>query len=199
MDLSQAQLLRDVLEGTGLLEETDEFARALRSSTRLANGLLIAGPANDEPWHLTAHLDDEARHSGNEQLRPTLLRWDIHPGDPAHLSIGMERLADARRGESVLVVNETAADAELTPLLERIADARRRGAAVFALQDSASELSGVASETITLADYPRGLLTFDNSQHLVSLAVGRDHVAEGRRGLRARLGRLLDAWTGPAS
>jgi len=47
MDLSQAQLLRDVLEGTGVLEETDEFANALRHSTRTTNGLLIAGPAND--------------------------------------------------------------------------------------------------------------------------------------------------------
>jgi len=194
MDLSQAQLLRDVLEGTGLLEETDEFARALRSSTRLANGLLIAGPANDEPWHLTAHLDDAARHSGNQLLRPTLLRWNVHRGDPAHLAVGMERLVDTRRGESVLVIAETAT-ADITPLLERIADARRRGAAVFALQDSKSELSGVASETITLDDFPTGLLSFDNSQHLLSLAVGRAELTEGKPGLRARLGRLLDAWT----
>ena len=196
MDLSQAQLLRDVLEGTGLLEETDEFANALRHSTRTPSGLLIAGPANDEPWHLTAHLDDEARHSGNQLMRPTLLRWNVHPGDPAHLAIGMERLVDTRRGESVLVVAETAANADLTPLLERVADARRRGAAVFALQDSESELSGVASETITLDDFPTGLLTFDNSQHLLSLAVGRAELTEGKPRLRARLGRLLDAWTG---
>jgi hypothetical protein len=194
MDLSQAQLLRDVLEGTGVLEETDEFANALRHSTRTTNGLLIAGPANDEPWHLTAHLDDEARHSGNQLLRPTLLRWNVHPGDPAHLAVGMERLVDTRRGESVLVVAETAT-ADITPLLERIADARRRGAAVFALQDSKSELSGVASETITLDDFPTGLLSFDNSQHLLSLAVGRAELTEGKPGLRARLGRLLDAWT----
>ncbi len=196
MDLSQAQLLRDVLGGTGLLEETDEFANALRHSTRTPSGLLIAGPADDEPWHLTAHLDDEARHSGNQLMRPTLLRWNIHPGDPAHLAVGMERLVDTRRGESVLVVAETAAVTDLDPLLERLADARRRGAAVFALQDSESELSGVASETLTLADFPTGLLSFDNSQHLVSLAVGRTELTEGRPGLRARLGRLLDAWTG---
>jgi len=194
MDLSQAQLLRDVLEGTGVLEETDEFANALRHSTRTTNGLLIAGPANDEPWHLTAHLDDEARHSGNQLLRPTLLRWNVHRGDPAHLAVGMERLVDTRRGESVLVIAETAT-ADITPLLERIADARRRGAAVFALQDSKSELSGVASETITLDDFPTGLLSFDNSQHLLSLAVGRAELTEGKPGLRARLGRLLDAWT----
>ena len=195
MDLSQAQLLRDILEGTGLLEETDEFANALRHSTRTPNGLLVAGPANDEPWHLTAHLDDEARHSGNQLLRPTLLRWNVHPDDPAHLAVGMERLVDARRGQSVLVVAETAAAADITPLLERIADARRRGAAVFALQDSESELSGVASETITLDDFPTGLVSFDNSQHLLSLAVGRAELTEGKPGLRARLGRLLDAWT----
>lgn len=195
MDLSQAQLLRDVLEGTGLLEETDEFANALRHSTRTPSGLLIAGTANDEPWHLTAHLDDEARHSGNQLMRPTLLRWNVHPGDPAHLAVGMERLVDTRRGESVLVVAETAAATDLTPLLERVADARKRGAAVFALQDSESELSDVASETMTLDDFPTGLLTFDNSQHLLSLAVGRAELTEGKPGLRARLGRLLDAWT----
>lgn len=196
MDLSQAQLLRDVLGGTGLLEETDEFANALRHSTRSASGLLIAGPADDEPWHLTAHLDDEARRSGNQLMRPTLLRWNVQPGDPAHLAIGMERLVETRRGESVLVVAETAAAPDLAPLLERVADARRRGAAVFALQDSESELSDVASETMTLDDFPTGLLTFDNSQHLLSLAVGRADRTEGKPGLRARLGRLLDAWTG---
>ncbi len=195
MDLSQAQLLWDVLDGTGILEETDEFADALRHSTRTPNGLLIAGPANDEPWHLTAHLDDEARHSGNQLLRPTLLRWNVQPGDPAHLAVGMERLVDSRRGESVLVVADTALTADFTPLLERVADARRRGAAVFALQDSESELSGIASETITLDDFPTGLLSFDNSQHLLSLAVGRAAVTEGRPGLRTRLGHLLDAWT----
>lgn len=196
MDLSQAQLLRDVLEGTGVLEETDEFANALRRSTRTPSGLLITGPANDEPWHLTAHLDDEARHSGNQLMRPTLLRWNVHPGDPAHLAIGMERLVDTRRGESVLVVAETATDDDLSPLLERVADARRRGAAVFALQDVESELSGVASETITLDDFPTGLLSFDTSQHLLSLAVGRAELTERKPGLRARLGRLLDAWSG---
>lgn len=196
MDLSQAQLLRDVLEGTGLLEETDEFANALRHSTRSPNGLLIAGPASDEPWHLTAHLDDEARHAGNALLRPTLLRWNVHPGDPAHLSVGMERLIDTRRGESVLVVAETKEGDDLAPLLERVSDARHRGASVFALQDTASELSGVASETITLSDFPQGLLTFDTSQHLLSLAVGRAELNEGKPGLRSRLGRLLDAWTG---
>jgi len=92
------------------------------------------------------------------------------------------------------VIAETAT-ADITPLLERIAGARRRGAAVFALQDSKSELSGVASETITLDDFPTGLLSFDNSQHLLSLAVGRAELTEGKPGLRARLGRLLDAWT----
>jgi len=196
MDLSRAQLLRDVLEGTGLLEETDEFASALRHSTRAPRGLLIAGPADDEPWHLTAHLDDEARHAGNQLMRPTLLRWNVRPGDPAHLAIGMDRLVETRRGESVLVVAETAAAPDLAPLLERVTDARRRGAAVFALQDRQSELADVASETITLDDFPTGLLTFDNSQHLLSLAVGRAELTRGKPGIRARLGRLLDAWAG---
>ena len=197
MDRSQAQLLREVLEGTGVLEETDEFAAALRRSTRLPNGLLVAGPAHDEPWHLTAHLDDEARYSGDTRLRPTLLRWNVGPDDPAHLAHGMDRLVGARRGESVLVVAETQAGVDLAPLLERVDDARHRGAAVFALQDDESELTDVASQAITLNRYPSGLLTFDNSQHLLSLAVGRAEIADGRPGLRARLGRLLDAWTAP--
>ncbi len=196
MDVSQAVLLREALAGSGLPERADVFARALRRSTRSPGGLLLAGPAGDEPWHLTAHLDDEARFSGRADLRPTLLRWNVHPGDPAHLRVSLDRLTEARRGESVLVVTERVDPSALDPLLERIDDARHRGAAVFAVEEQRTELAGLATETLTMSDFTPGLASFDGIQHLTSLAIGRDDLAKERPGLRNRLGRLLDAWAG---
>lgn len=199
MEMSQAELLREILAGTGLPDDAATLARALRRSTRHPSGLLVTGPPDDEPWHLTAHLDDEARMSGAVLLKPRLVRWNVHPGDPEHLSHGVSALSEARRGDSVLVVAATtdpSPPGALDPLLERVETAKKRGAGVFALQEDESELSSVATETVTLSRYRIPTVSFDESQHLVSLAVGRESVTGGPRGLRGTIGRLLDAWTG---
>lgn len=194
MDNSQAKMLRDVLEGTFWVERTAEFARALRTNTRTPGGLLLVGPPQEEPWHLTAHLDDEARFGGIPELSPTLVRWNPPPNAPPHLTVGMERLTEARRGESLLVVSETPS----VPLLERVADVRRKGASIFALDSGDRDLEGLAHEVLTVDDAP--VLSFEGAQHLVSLAVGEPAPSPRRpyRGLRARLGRLLDLVAGDA-
>lgn len=196
MDLSQAELLREILAGTGLPDDAALLARALRRSTRRSSGLLITGPADDEPWHLTAHLDDEARYVGTDGLHPRLLRWNVHPGDPEHLSHGISALSEAERGDAVLVVADAdVGQQSMDPLLERIAGARRRGVGVFALQEEDTELTDLASEVLTLSDYHVPTVSFDESQHLLSLAVGRAPVP-ARLGLRKQVSRLLDAWSG---
>ncbi|HEY6739605.1 MAG TPA: hypothetical protein VI076_12230, partial [Actinopolymorphaceae bacterium] len=140
-----------------------------------------------------AHLDDEARFGGVPELTPTLVRWDPQPGGPPHLAIGLDRLAQTRRGESLLVVAETPS----TPLLERVADVRRKGASIFALDGGDRDLEGLAHEVLTVNEDP--VVSFEGAQHLVSLAAGEATVA-GRRspGLRARLARLLDSMAGEA-
>src|SRR6266436_3204030 len=88
---------------TGWLERTRYFAGALRRRARTPNGLLIVGTPADEPWHMTAHLADESQLAGLPELMPTLIRWAPPPGAPPHLSIGLERLEQAGRSETLLV------------------------------------------------------------------------------------------------
>lgn len=197
MDMHQAKLLREVLDGTGWTDRFAGFGRALRT-TRTPGGLLLVGPPEDEPWHLTAHLDDESRYGQIPELSPTLVRWNPPPDAPKHLSIGLDRLGETRRGESLLVVS----DLPSVPLLERVDDVRRKGANVFCLDTGDRELEGLAHEVLTVPETDP-LVSFDSAQHLVSLAAGevdpeRFSARESPRGFRARLGRLLDALSGPS-
>jgi hypothetical protein len=223
MDTARVALIRDILGSTGWVDRTRAFARALRSSTRDPGGLLLVGTPAEEPWHLAAHLDDEARYAGIPQLSPTLVRWSPPADAPAHLSVTLDRLEAARRGEAVFVVAPGEAP---VPLLERVSDARRTGATILALDGGDKELEGLAHEALTVpasglmapsdvlsrtggiaADAAHRLIipelttpavSFDTVQHLVSVAAGEVGTAAGRRGrLRERLVRLLDAVSGP--
>ncbi|HEX6472731.1 MAG TPA: hypothetical protein VF069_26815 [Streptosporangiaceae bacterium] len=193
MDADQVALLRAVLSSTGWLERTGEFARAVRLSTKDRGGLLLVGTPDDEPWHLAAHLDEESRWAGIPELAPTLVRWTPPAGAPAHLRVGIDRLAAARRGETLLVVSEIAAP---VPLLERVDDARRTGATILALDTGDRELEGLAHDALVVPARDR-LITFDGAQHLVSAAAGEPPASRPR--LRGRLARLLDAISGPVA
>ncbi len=202
MDVARVTILREILADTGWVDLTRSFARTLRTVTKEADGLLLVGTETQEPWHLAAHLDDEARFGGIPELSPTLVRWKAPPDAPPHLAVGMDRLAAARRGETVFVV---APDEPGAPLLERVADARKVGVTVMSIDCGASELRDVAHEQITVPTggllappssargsrftppdpapaavregYPASALTdpalsFETVQHLVSLAAG---------------------------
>ncbi|GGQ46231.1 hypothetical protein [Streptomyces flaveolus] len=195
MDAVRVALLRDVLAGTEWLGATRRFAGALRGSVvPHGGGLLLVGTAGYEPWHLAAHLVDEAAWSGTPELAPTLVRHDARPSDPAHLAVGLGRLAAARRGETLLVV---APDDPGAPLLERVHDARRAGATVLALGSGERELTAMAHETLTVPDGAE--LDLDTVQHLVSAAAGENAgpPPRGRRRFRDRLSRLTDHLTAP--
>jgi hypothetical protein len=196
MDARQVAALRGLLASTGWLERTTEFARALRRSSRTRGGLLIVGTPDAEPWHLAAHLDEESRMSGVPELEPTLIRWDPPPDAPPHLRAGLTRLERVQRGETLFVVSpQTAPDA----LLERVHSARKV-ATVLALDQGDPELEQMAHEVLTVRP-DSAPVSFDAAQHLVSAAAGAAGAAGGRprAGLRERLGRLLDAVSGPAS
>ena len=147
------------------------------------------GTPDYEPWHVTAHLDDEARLAGIPELAPTLVRWAPPAGAPPHLSVGLARLEAAQRGETLFVVAD---DTAPVPLLERVDDARRVGATILALDEGDPELDALAHEALAVPES----LSFDAGQHLVSAAAG-EREATGARGLRARLARLLDTVSGP--
>ena len=110
---------------------------------------------------------------------------------PSHLRVGLERLEAARRGETVFVVTPTTAP---VPLLERVSDARRDGATIFALDQGDPELGALAHEAMTIAPGPGvpGMMSFGAAQHLISAACGElgrdgDRVASAARAGHARL------------
>jgi hypothetical protein len=195
MDAGQVAALRTLLASTGWLERTSEFARALRRSSRTPGGLLVVGTPEEEPWHLTAHLDEESRMSGEPEFTPTLIRWNPPPGAPPHLRTGLTRLDDVRRGETLFVVSaQPAPDA----LLERVHSVRKI-ATVLAMDRGDPELDQMAHEVLTVAP-GTAPVSFDAAQHLVSSAAGAAGASGGRPpgGLRDRLARLLDMVSGPS-
>lgn len=188
---AQVDALRALLAPTGWLERTKHFAIALRRRSRTPNGLLVVGTPADEPWHMTAHLADESRFAGLPELMPTLVRWAPPPGAPPHLAVGIDRLEQASRAETVLVVS-----AQVAPpaLLERVANARKAGTAIFALDQGDPDLDDLASESLAIRP-GQDPLSFDAAQHLVSFGVAdADHE---RVTMRRRLNRLLSAISGP--
>lgn len=194
-------MLRELLTGTDLATRTSGFAHSMRRFTTRPSGLMLFGPVDDEPWHLTAHIDDEVTRAGLPELRPSLVRWAPAAGAPPHLSIGLERLGDASRGDSLLVVSEEQPESSL---LERVHDAKRRGATVFSIDNGDADLASVSHESLvpelllpSIAqvdaqgiDLGGPLLGFEMTQHLVSLAVADDDITTS--GWRARLRRFIE-------
>ncbi|MER6616779.1 hypothetical protein ACWGJT_21945 [Streptomyces xantholiticus] len=201
MDAVRVALLREVLVGTQWPAATRRFAQALRSSVvPRGGGLLLVGTEEYEPWHMAAHLVDEAAWSGQPELAPTLVRHRVRATDPAHLAVGLGRLEAAGRGETLLVVAPAPPD---EGLLERVHDARRAGATVLALDGGDPEVQGLAHEALTVpgADHAEGAaeIDIDTVQHLVSAAAGENCVPapRGRSRLRDRLSWLADQLTSP--
>lgn len=223
MEDERVRVLRELLASSDWVRRTRDFARAIRGAGHEAGGLLVVGTPADEPWHLTAHLADEARHAGVEELAPTLVRHRVPPGAPPHLAVDLARLEAARRGQTVFVVAPSEAG---EGLLERVHTARRGGAVVLALEGGDRELRGLAHEALTIgpaegklsgpaavpwagpagALRPDGIvvppdlrIAFDTAAHLVSVAAGEPlPSASGRRAFRDRLARVIDAVSGPA-
>ncbi|HVB44537.1 MAG TPA: hypothetical protein VNF47_17815 [Streptosporangiaceae bacterium] len=210
MDSAQVEALRALLAPSGWLERTRHFAGALHRRARTPHGLLVVGTPVHEPWHMTAHLADESRLAGLPELAPTLVRWNPPPGAPRHLSIGIDRIEQAGAKETLLVVGPDPAPASL---LERVADARKAGTAIFALDQGDQELESLAHESLAIRP-AQDPVSFDGAQHLISLAIGEsgrwagpgrcdlgpraaEPVRTGTRGsLRGQLARLLDAVSG---
>ncbi|MEU6504808.1 MULTISPECIES: hypothetical protein [unclassified Streptomyces] len=193
MDAVRVALLREVLAGTEWLGATRRFAGVLRGSVVAhGGGLLLVGTPEYEPWHLAAHLVDEAAWSGTPELAPTLVRHRVRPSDPPHLAVGPGRIEAARRGETLLVV----APEEPAPLLEHVHAARRAGVTVLALGADEGELAAMAHESLAV---PEGAeLDLDTVQHLVGAAAGENGGSpRARRGFRDRLSRLAEALTAP--
>lgn len=201
MDSARVFLLREALARTGWVERTRDFAGSLRRVSDPGR-LLLVGTPDEEPWHLAAHLDDEARISGLPQLSPTLVRWSVPPQAPPHLAVTLQRLEAASRKETVFVV---APDAAPESLLERVADAKRIGATILSIDDGDDELGSLVHDRLVVptsseerlvvtSDLPASV-DIDTVQHLVSVAAGEN---VSRSSMRDRIARMLERVSGPA-
>jgi hypothetical protein len=173
MDGELVWRLRTALRQSGWWSSAQTVGEAVRRTER-PGGLLVVGTPEVEPWHLTAHLDDEARLTGKQQLRPTLVRFAPPAGAPPHLAVGLRRLERATPGETVLLITpDTAPDR----LLERLERAKRIGATVLSVDGGDARLDDLVHErmSVTPTDLlaPQGVeFSFDLAQHLVSTAAG---------------------------
>ncbi len=145
----------------------------------------------------TAACCSSARPKKNPGTSPRT--WTSRPpGAPPHLSVGLERITRAGNGEAVFVV---APDHPGAALLERVDDARRRGAAILAMADGSTsqdnELLSLAHDALIVPE--NGVIPgFDAAQHLLAMAAGERPVPR-QRGLRDRLSAMLDRIAGPVS
>lgn len=178
VDAFRTAVLRDVLASTGWVERAREFATRLRRSTE-PGGLMLVGTPQEEPWHMAAHLANEAELARLPQLNPTLLRWAPPVTAPVHLTVGVDRLATARRGESVLVITE-----QLAPvyLLEQVERARKGGATVLTLDTGDRDLESLAHEVITVP----GLGPLPTTRRTSGLIVPSSYDEPGRYEERGR-------------
>ena len=62
MDANQVAALRELLAPTGWLERTRQaWQGAAGLHAAAPAGLLVVGTPGNDPWHVTAHLEEEAR------------------------------------------------------------------------------------------------------------------------------------------
>jgi hypothetical protein len=164
------------------LSKAWDLGQALRPQTRSGDQLFVVGTPTFDPWHITAHLDDEAQFTGLAALKPTLLRWNPPEEAPAHLSHSFAELRDASAGPTVLVVAPHALEERE---LEHLSDARRRGATLFAVSPRDGELTDLAHESVTLPD--RSAMQdspFELATHLLAVSAGTSALPRPRGVLR---------------
>lgn len=153
------------LEPSGWLDAARRFASSLRSAGHDPGRLLVVGTPEDEPWHLAAHLADAARWRSLPSLQPTLVRRQVPVDAPAHLSVGLDAVHTAARGTTVLVAAPGPADERL---LERLDDARRGGATLFALHPGAGALDELVHASLPLPRTMPALEGFETASHVLS-------------------------------
>jgi len=171
------------LEPGGWLDTARRFAASLRGAGHEPGRLLVVGTPDEEPWHLTAHLADAARWRNLPALQPTLVRWQVPEGAPPHLSVGLDAVHRAGRGTTVLVAAPTVPTAADDRLLERLDDARRGGATLFALHPGGGSLDDLVHESLPLPRVMPALEGFETAGHVVSgdLSVRRRSLFSRRR------------------
>lgn len=171
MDITVSRRVWTQLRGqASWLGRAWELGQNLRPATSRSGQLLVVGTAAFEPWHITAHLDDEARREAVPSLSPTLLRFQPPATVAPHLRHSIEELRQAGKRQTILVV---APDACHEQLLQMLTDASTRGANIFAVTSSSSELANLTDDcVITPTDEDAPHHGFSTATHLLSVSAG---------------------------
>ncbi len=148
-----------------------DLGEQLRPAAAVTSNLFVVGTDTFDAWHVAAHFHDQARRSNLPGLSPTLLRWNPPATAPPHLRHSAHELAAADRRSAVLVI---APDRLHDDGLQRLADARRRGAALFTVT-SDGELASLAHEGVLIGPdnrdaNERTLEDFVVASHLVTVS-----------------------------
>lgn len=173
VNLRQAEGWARRVRNAAWYDDLRTLGRSVRTARPESSRLLVVGHPDDQPWHLTAHLDLLATFRGLPELKPSLVR-------------GIE--VPAERSDAILVVSEQRVPDEL---LERLDDARALGATVLGLSSDNPELDALAHEAVSLdldaLDLGFGGLVadFELASHMFGVAAA----APDRRGLVSRLRR----------
>jgi hypothetical protein len=111
-------------------------------------------------------MAEQATRYGRADLVPTLLRWSVPVGAPPHLSVSIDSLMRSSPNQTVLVINPSGGD-ENPELLERMADAKRRGSRIMTLHRGSADFIELSHETLSV-DVCRPQRDFDLTQHVVT-------------------------------
>jgi hypothetical protein len=165
MEMSKSGMGRWVRTLGPLGKDARLFAGALGSRRGLSTELLVVGVPEFEPWHFVAHMGEQAFRYRRPDLMPTLLRWEVPLGAPSHLSVSVDAMRRASSGQTVLVINPSCDGSD--ELLERVADAKRRGSRIMTLHRGDNELLELSHETLSI-ESSRPSRHFDLTQHVVT-------------------------------
>jgi hypothetical protein len=175
MDPSARNLRKWIRDLGDLGAQTLQFAGALGGRRETSSGLLVVGTPEFEPWHFVAHMSEEAERQGRGDLRPTLMRWEVPAGAPAHLARSVDEITHATRDQTVLVVSSRTRSWEM---LERVSDAKRRGARIMSVHRGDDDLADLSHEMLSV-DPLRADRDFEVTQHIVT-DVAPGHEQRGR-------------------
>lgn len=177
MNILQCEHWARRVRNAGWYADLRSLGQSLRVSRSSTGRLLVVGHPDDQPWHLTAHLELLAQFRQVPELYPTLAGPD---------------LGEVSRQDSLLVVTEQPLPDDL---LSRLDDARHAGSTVFGLSTEDSDLAAVANESVSvdpdqLTVIPGIVADFELAGHFFGVAAAstsrRTHSLGVRRLFRSR-------------
>ena len=132
--------------------DTLHFAHVLGGRRYTSDRLMVIGTPEFEPWHFVAHLAEEAKRDRRADLIPTLVRWEVPKGSPAHLSVSVDELTQLTRNQTLLVVSSCSHSPQL---LERITDAKKHGTRIMAIHRDDEDLADLSHEMLSVDPHER--------------------------------------------